>query len=153
MVDQQHVEARAVDAVDGERRAVERDRALRRDEFGEVARRLQREAHSLALVLARHDLGHAVDMARHDVAAELVADLQRALQIDARAGLPAGSGGKPQRLFPGLDLEPALIGAALRQRDDGEANAGAGDRRADRNGLRIVGRVDPDPRALVERPD
>ena len=43
VVDQKHVEAGALDLVDGQRGAVERDRALGRDEFGEIARRFERE--------------------------------------------------------------------------------------------------------------
>ena len=31
-------------------------------------------------------------------------------------GLPVGGGGEPQRFLPGLDLEPARVGAAVGQR-------------------------------------
>ena len=91
-------------------------------------------------------------MAGHDVAAELVADLQRAFEIDARAGLqPAAVVSRSASSQASTSNQRALeppSGSA----DDGQADAGAGDRRADGDGLRIVGGVDPQPRALVERP-
>src|SRR5690606_5680254 len=78
VMDEQHIEARALDAVDRQRGAVQRDRTLRRYELRQFARGLQREAHRIALGLAFHDPRLAVDMARYDVAAKLVADLERA---------------------------------------------------------------------------
>ncbi len=51
-------------------------------------------------------VGDAVDMAGDDVAAEFVADLQRALEIEAGAARPAADGGDPQRLGGGIDREP-----------------------------------------------
>src|SRR5690606_21529752 len=134
MMDQQHVEARAVDLVHRQRRAVEADRTLRRDEFRQFGRGFKREADGVALILARDDLRHAVDMAGHDGAAEFVAYLQRAFEIDAGALAPAGRGGEAQRLLPRLDLEPARVGAPVRQRDHGQAYAGAGDGSADVDG-------------------
>ena len=74
-------------------------------------------------------------------------------RLIARAGLPARRRGQPQRLFPGLDLEPARVGAALRQASHGQADAGAGDRRADGDGRGIVGGVDAQPHALRQRLD
>ena len=120
MVDQEHVETRAFDAVDGERGAVEGDGAFRGDEFGELARRFEREAHRFAFVLACHDRGHAVDMARHDVAAELVADLQRALEVDAGAG----EGDRRTRGSPSSPAPGRAFCAGADLRGDG---SGAGD--------------------------
>ena len=85
-------------------------------------------------------VGDAVDMAGDDMAAELIAELQRALQVDAacraptrRASCAPASRSKPRRRRsrgPSGD-------AALHHR---QARAGAGDRRADRDRLGIVAR-------------
>ena len=80
-----HVEARAVDAVDGERRAVERDRAFFRDEARQLRRRLEDEARHVALIVALDDFRHAIDVSADQMSAELVAELQRPLEIDPRA--------------------------------------------------------------------
>ena len=48
------------------------------------------EAVRLAHRLERHDLADRVDMAEHDVAAQLVADPQRALEIDQCRPSPSG---------------------------------------------------------------
>ena len=57
--------------------------------FASSRRRLQREAHRVTLVLARHDLRHAIDVAGNDMTAKFVADFQSPLQIDPRALPPA----------------------------------------------------------------
>ncbi len=80
MRDQQHVEPRAVDPVHGERRAVERDGALLRDVAGEVIGRFEDEPGGFAFGLDGDDPRRAVDMARHDMPAEFVADLQCAFR-------------------------------------------------------------------------
>ena len=51
------------------------------------------------------ELGDAVDMARDDMAAELVADLQRAFEIEPRALLPGAGRGHPQGLGRGIDRD------------------------------------------------
>ena len=78
-----------VDLVDGQRDAVERDRALLRDEARERLRRAQASSAPCRSGLRARQLGEAVDMAADDMAAEFVANLERALEIDARALLPA----------------------------------------------------------------
>ncbi len=90
-------------------------------------------------------------MARNDMAAELVADLERTFEIDLPPGLPVAGGGQAQRLFPRFDLEPAGIGGVFRQGDDSQAYAGAGNRGADIDRLGIVDGVDAQADALVER--
>src|SRR5689334_21062266 len=66
-------------------------------------------------------------MARDDVPSELVADLQRALEIDAAADAPILEGRARQGLRRGLYREP--IDAVI---DRGEADARASDRGAER---------------------
>src|SRR5262245_2732326 len=72
-----------------------------------------------------------------DVSTELIADLERAFEIDARAPLPTAHRGRPQRLGGGIDGEPGAV-ALLAARDHGQAHATAGDRGADADGLRII---------------
>src|SRR5512139_714974 len=61
--------------------------------------------------------------------AQFVAELERALQIDLRAGAPMAGRGDAQRFGGGLDREPcaAVLLAGVHY---SEANAGAGDRGA-----------------------
>src|SRR5581483_8852661 len=77
MRDQHALEPCPVDAVDGERGAVEGDGSLGRNEFGQRRRRLEDETRGLAEVLAPDDGRQPVDMAADHVAAKLVADLER----------------------------------------------------------------------------
>src|SRR5690606_29265045 len=97
----------------------------------------------LAFILAFTDDRLTVHMAGNDVPAELVTHLERALQVDLRALFPASRRGKTERLLPGLDLEPALIGGSLGQGDHGKADTGACNGSADVNRGRIVIRSDP----------
>src|SRR5215467_16134717 len=76
-------------------------------------------------------------MAGDDVPAELIADLERAFEIDARAPPPAANRGHPQRLGGGIDGKPGAV-ALLSARDHGQAHAAAGDRGADVDRLRII---------------
>src|SRR5262249_25728374 len=91
-------EAPSFNLVDGQRHAVDSDRALARDQPLERRRHLDREAHGLLLRPALDDTPDAVDMARDDMAAQLVADLERSLEVDARADLPVLDRGEAQRL-------------------------------------------------------
>ena len=97
--------------------------------------------------LMLHDLGDAIDMARDQMAAQFVANLQRAFQIDALAGLPAARQGLRQRLRRRLDMEDAarLAIAARRERRDREAHARAGDRGADVDAGRVKRAGDRQP--------
>ena len=89
MRDQQHRKVASVDAVHGERGTVERHRTLLGDEAGHGFGCHDVEARGLADVGPAHHGGDAVDMARDDVTAEFVADLERAFEVDALAGLPS----------------------------------------------------------------
>ena len=83
----------------------------------------KREPRHVGQVLARDQLGDAVGMAGHDMAAKLVADLERAFEIEPRALPPAARRGHPQRLGRGIDRKPGAA-ALLAGLDHGEADAG-----------------------------
>ncbi len=51
-------------------------------------------------------MADAIDMAGNDMAAQLVAGLERALQVDALAGLPVAQRRLAQRLVGDIDREP-----------------------------------------------
>src|SRR5579883_891873 len=140
----------ALDLVDGQRHAVEGDRALGRDRARERRWRAEAEADGIAFRAALDDLGRPVDMAQHDMAAELVAEPQGAFEVDLHAGAPGadrrprhglggGGGGEPVR--------PLL--------DDGEADPRAGDRGADRDLRHREMRGDDEPRVAprIDPPD
>src|ERR1700730_6326802 len=97
------------DFVDSERDAVERDRALRRDETGKLGRDAKREPRHIRLVLAHGDDGQAVDVPGDDVTPELVADPERALKVDAHPWPPTAGGRHAQRLRGGVCGEPGTI--------------------------------------------
>src|SRR6185437_12280968 len=99
-------EALAVDLVDGQGNAVERDRALRGDRAREMRRRGKGEAQRIAVRAAVDDARDAVDMAEHDMAAELVAEAQGALEIDPGPDVPAGERGARHRLGRNHRCEP-----------------------------------------------
>ena len=69
-------EAVGLDLVDRQADPVERDRSLWRDKRHQRRRRLDHKAHRLALRPAIDDARDAIDMARHDMPAEFVADPQ-----------------------------------------------------------------------------
>ena len=69
-------------------------------------------------------------MAADEMPAELVAEPQRAFEIELGAALPAPGGGDAQRLGGHIDGEEGTI-ALPAPLHDGQAGAGAGDRRAD----------------------
>ena len=141
--DEQAVEAVAVDAVHRQRHAVEGHRALERDEAGEIVRRLEDELGGLAEILARDDGRQPVDMAAHQMAAEFVAELQRALQIDARTDRPVLRRGHLERLRRRLHREGrAACIVRLCGRHHRQADAVAGDRRADVDAVRVIGGSD-----------
>ena len=94
-----------VDLVHRERDAVERDRALGRDEPRQCGRRAQRQARHFGQIVARQKFGDAVDMTGHEVPAELVAEPQRALEIELRAAPPGAGRRDPQRFGSRVDGE------------------------------------------------
>src|SRR4030081_3378792 len=131
--------------VDGERDAVDRDRALRRDEADEISGNTEGEPRHVGQILTRGQGRDPVGVAGDDVSAELVADPERALEIDAPAVAPLPDRGHSQGLRRGVDREPAAV-AVPAASDDGEAHAAAGDRGADVDRVGIVAAGDLEPR-------
>ena len=84
MRDQRHFEAGLVERGDGQRDAVDRDRALLDAVAQQLERRLDPHAHAVALGRDRGDRADAVDVALHLVAAERIAGTERRLDVDAR---------------------------------------------------------------------
>ncbi|MNJ74325.1 hypothetical protein D3C77_712420 [compost metagenome] len=84
------------------------------------------------------------------MAAKLVADLERPLEIDVSTLLPAGNRRQAQRLFPGLDFVPALVAAIIRQPRHRQAHAAMGDGRTHIDGLGIVIRRHPQTNAFSQ---
>ena len=83
------------------------------------------------------EIGNAVDMAADQMAAELVAKPQRALEIELGAALPGAGRGHAQGLRGDVDGEEGAI-APPSPLDDRQAGAGTGDRSADLDGVGIV---------------
>src|SRR6185436_20159316 len=81
--------------------------------------------------------GDAVGVAGHDVAAEFVADFQRALEIESGSLAPVFRRGHAQRLGGGIDVEPGLA-AVDAGSNYGQADAVAGDRSPVRNGRLVI---------------
>src|SRR5689334_18151706 len=66
----------------------------------------QGELRPLRAVLAAQHFGDPVDMSADDMAPKLLADLQRALEIDPHARPPGANGRHLQRLGGGIDGKP-----------------------------------------------
>src|SRR4051794_18567602 len=137
--------------VDGKRGAVEAHRALRGDEAGQGGGGADVEPRGRApwVVpgrdrLAGNDGGEAVHVAGDDMAAEFVADLERALQVHARLRRPCADRRQGQGLGRRIHVEPAAAVAGS-DRNHGEARPPAGDRGAKRDGRGIVRRLDAQP--------
>lgn len=130
-------EACALDLVDGERCAVERHGAFGRDKAGQLFRGFERDAGAVALVFHGGDRGDAIDMARDDMATELVTDFQSALQVDAAALDPCANVGFGDAFSGDLNVKPSLA-----QRDGCEADAVAGDGGTDIDCFGIIRRAD-----------
>ena len=79
------------------------------------------------------DLADAVDMAGDDMAAKLVADPERALEVEPRALAPEAGRGLRHGLARDVDREPAVALV-----DDGQADARAGDRGAEIDARHVV---------------
>ena len=113
-------------------------------------RRAQHEARHVGHVLARDHAGDAVDMAGDQMAAELVAEFERPLEIDARAVAPAPDRGDAQRLRGGIDRKPGAA-VLLAGADHRQADAGAGDRGALLQFGARIGAGDGQPMQIVRR--
>jgi hypothetical protein len=115
----------AADVDHGHGDAVDGDAPLGHQVAGEGVGRAHRHDVGARLDVDGEHLAGAADVAGDDVAAEAVAGAHGALEVGGGAGRPARRG-LGDRLLGELDLE--ALGVV---RDDGEAAAGDGDRRAD----------------------
>ncbi len=95
------------------------------------------------------DRGETVDMARDEMTAELVAERQGPLEIDAGAFLPAAERGAGGGLVGHIDLEDGAASAPSSRRSHGEAAAVAGDGGAERQARGLVMARDAKPRAVA----
>ena len=100
--DDQHGKSVALDLVYGQRDAVECDRSFGRNETGKLAGRAQPQLGHVDEIVARYQFGDAIDMAAHHMAAELVAEAERAFEIEPGAARPGAGGGHPQGLGRGV---------------------------------------------------
>src|SRR5580692_5605732 len=94
-------------------------------------------------IAPRQDPGHSIDMAAHHMAAELIADLQRPLEVDMspRPPLPERRDGK--RLGAEVESERRTFTPRL-DTNHGEARARIGDRSTQSNASGVVGAHDPE---------
>src|SRR5262245_15270753 len=126
------------DLVDGERGAIERNRPL----LGNVGRkpggRGKPERDGIALLLQLRHRGDTVGVTEHQVTAKLVADPERALEIDRRAGPPATERGACQRLSRDIDRETTAAARIGTDLDHRQTDAGTGDRGTDGDSLRFI---------------
>src|SRR5437868_4891989 len=98
----------------------------------DFVRRLDFEIRRALERTTRGDCPDAIDVASDDMAAELVADFERAFEIEPRANTPRAGGGALERLRCRIDVERGAI-ARLPDRDSRETWAGARDGCADRD--------------------
>src|SRR5207248_7929983 len=98
-------EAACFDLIDREADAIERHRTLRRDVAHQLRRRFDREADRIAFGPPIDEPRYAIDVARDEMPAELVAEAQRALEIDRRSLLPLAQCRARQCLGRGLHRE------------------------------------------------
>src|SRR5882672_1215699 len=88
----------AAHRIDREAHAVDCDRALLRHVARERLRQLDTEHRRAARGLELHDLADAVDVTLNEVAVERLPELERRLEVDARAGAEPAQRGDGERL-------------------------------------------------------
>ena len=99
-------------------------------------------------IATRQDLGDPIDMAAHHMAAELVADLERPLEVDAPPFPPSAKSCHRKRLGADVESERRTLPPRL-DANHREARAGIGDRGSQRNCSGVVGARDPEPVQLA----
>src|SRR5690349_16873546 len=121
------------DLVDGQRYAVERDRAFLGDHRAERARNAEADLERVALGASADDRGDRIDVAGDDMPAELIAQAQRAFEVELRALLPVAARRFGNGFARHIDREPvvALV-------NDGQADARTGDGSAEIDGDEVV---------------
>ena len=119
-----------LDLVDGQRHAIDRDRAFLRHIGRDVLARDDLEPRRAADILGQCDPADRVDMTGNEVPAKLVAQTQRAFEIEAAVLAPLVLRGAADGLARNVDREPgiAFLAALL---DHRQAYARAGDRGTD----------------------
>jgi len=133
--------------VDRQRHAVDGDRSLGRDMRRERRGCGDGDRHAVADRLGRYDMSDVVDMAGDDMPAKLVADLQRAFEVEAAPRLPHPGRGARDRLGARIDREPAAGPVAVRVHtliDDRQTRPRTGDRRAKIDACHIIVRPHED---------
>ena len=147
---QQHLERIALDRIDRERRPVERDRALDSDEFRQILRRADKEMRHAVEIAPGEDFRDPVDVAAHHMAAKLVADLKRPLEVDMAPLPPFPERRHRERLGPDVEGDRRTAHARL-DADHCQARAGIGDRGADGNRFGVVSAGDPESPQIAGR--
>ena len=121
---------RAIDGVGRQADAIDGDRSLARDVFGQVLRRADFEQTVVADGVEAQHFADAIDVARNQVAAETIGQAQGFLEID-RTGRVKADGAR-QRFRRNIDAEALRLTV-----NDGQADAVAGDRIADRDVVKV----------------
>src|SRR5690606_3192827 len=117
--------------IDRQRYAVERDRALGGDMRCKRGRRRDGDLHAVTDGLDRHHVPDRIDVTGDDMPAELVANAQGALKVEAPPRIPHVGRGARQRLGARIDGKPAsgavaaVVDALV---DNRETGARTGDR-------------------------
>src|SRR5690606_7050944 len=133
-----YLESPPVDRIHGQAHAVDRDRALPRDVALEPWRHLDLDHAGAAVAAYGRHAADAVDVAQDQVTVERIAELERRLEIHARAGLEPAERGHRERGRRNVCGKP--VRAELDRR---EASAVHRDARADlERSQRDAGRAD-----------
>ena len=92
------------DGIDGQRHAIERNRALRRDHRSDLARHANLDSRRIAFGVDGSHLADRVHVAGDDMPAELVAEPKRSLEVELRAFSPVVGRGTYLADQPRLDV-------------------------------------------------
>ena len=115
----------AIHRIDRQRGAIERDRSLGGYEPGQILRCPKYKAGAVAILRHADNPGHAVNMTRHDMPAQFIAQTQGAFQIDAPANSPCGDIGRTYAFGRNIHVKPVAI--VRPHRHHGQAHALASD--------------------------
>ena len=148
--DKVDAELAVIDLVHRERGAIQRDGAFGRDVAGQFTRGAQGDARAVALAAHLHDLGHAIHMARHDMAAQFIPDLERPLKVQGAAHTPQIEIGFRHGFGADFHVKPIIT-----KRHNRQADPVTGDRSANIDAAGVIARADPraEIAALLKRLD
>ena len=127
--------------VDGERNAVNRYRTLGRDIGGDVAGDFDDDMVRPADFAHAHHAAYAVNMARYDMAAQLITDLECAFKVEDAPLCPHAVRGFADAFARNIDREPVRPFA-----HHGQASARTGNRRTHRNAAHVIAAANGKPR-------